>query len=423
MKTPTIHTRREFLANCGAVSIGMAIPQFLTHTAAAVGGQAGWEPGSGAALPGFKDDHVLVVIQLSGGNDGLNTLVPHTDDAYFRARPRLALRAKDCIRLTDDLSLNRNLSGLRELYDEGNVAIVEGVGYPNPDRSHFRSMEIWHAASDSDQILADGWVGRYFDNHCQGRPVPTAGVSIGEDQVPQAFEGTKGMGVAFSNPDQFGYIGGKMGDDTQSFRALNRPDASSRNKSLDFVRHVTANAMVSADKIHQVARKTRNTIPYPGGPVARHLSIVARMIGGGLGARIYYVSLGGFDTHTNQRGQQDRLLRLYSQGVSAFMKDLKSMGAGRQVTIMTFSEFGRRVGENANQGTDHGTAAPMFVIGEQVKGGLKGERPSLTDLDEGDLQFTTDFRSVYASVLNQWFSVDPATVFGREFPTLDLIQA
>ncbi len=420
MKPMMLQTRREFMCNCGLVTAGLTLPQFLVQTAQSVAAEQGWEPASGAPLPGFKDDHVLVVVQFSGGNDGLNTVIPHSDDHYFKSRPKLALEGNNRIRVNDDLSLNNGLSGLKGLYDSGKVAIVEGVGYPNPNRSHFRSMEIWHTASDSDKNDLNGWIGRYFDNACDGRPQATAGVFLG-NELPQAFYGTKGMGVSFSNPDDFGYVAGKKGDDTRSFRAMNDKNEPAENHTVDFLRHMTDGAMVSADRVHQIANKFKNDNKYPKDPFALGLATIARMIAGGLGSRIYYIALGGFDTHANQRGQQDRLLARYSQGVTAFWRDLAEMKHDKHVLMMTFSEFGRRVSENASGGTDHGTAAPMFLIGDKIKGGLHGQRPSLTDLDQGDLKFTTDFRSVYASVLSQWFNVKPSVVLGRDFKQLNLI--
>ncbi|MBI3735312.1 DUF1501 domain-containing protein, partial [Candidatus Sumerlaeota bacterium] len=416
MKPVRLHTRREFLGNCGIAATGMALPQFLLKTAQSVAAQSGWEQGSGAPLPGFKDDHILVVIQLSGGNDGLNTVIPHQDDGYFKARPRLALEGGKRLRLDDQTSFNNVMSGMKALHDDGKLAIVEGVGYPNPDRSHFRSMEIWHTAVDSDKSEYTGWVGRYFDNCCEGKPEPTSGIYLG-NELPQAFYGKKGIGVSFSSPDEFGYVAGKKGDDTRSFRSMNDATAKAGNKSLEFLRHVTDGAMVSQERIHAIARKVKNETNYPGDPFASGLATIARMIAGGLGTRIYYTALGGFDTHSNQIGTQDRLLQRYSEAVAAFYNDLRKMGESRRVLVMTFSEFGRRVAENASGGTDHGTAAPMFLIGDPVKGGFHGKRPSLTDLDQGDLKFTTDFRWVYATVMQRWLGAKPSLHHRRIDPS------
>jgi uncharacterized protein (DUF1501 family) len=420
--TSTLRTRREFLCNCGIVTAGLTLPQFLLHTATSVAAQSGWEAGSAVPLPGFKDDHVLVVIQLGGGNDGLNMLVPYSDDAYRRARPKIGVSPADLLKIDDHLAFNASATSLKKLYDGGKVAIVEGVGYPNPDRSHFRSMEIWHTASDSDRFDSTGWIGRYFDNHCEGKPIPTAGVFVGAE-LPQAFDGTRGMGVAFSAPESFGYVAGKKGDDTRSYRQMNAAKEPTKNESLDFLRHVTDNANISTDKIHTIAANSKNAIQYPANPLAQSLATIARMIRGGLGARLYYTAISGFDTHANQANAHNRLLTGLGDAVEAFQRDLHQMGESRRVLTLTFSEFGRRVNENASGGTDHGTAGPMMLIGDMVNPGLKGQRPSLTDLDEGDLKFTTDFRSVYATVLRHWFTINPKTVMGREFPMLDIVKA
>lgn len=416
-----LRTRREFLCNCGIVTAGLTMPQFLLHTAQSVAAEGGWEAGSAAPLPGFKDDHVLVVIQLSGGNDGLNTLIPFSDDAYRKARPRIGVSPADLLKIDGDVALNAAAKQLKGLYDAGKLAIIEGVGYPNPDRSHFRSMEIWHTASDSDKFETTGWIGRYFDNHCSGKPIPTAGVFVG-GELPQAFDSSRGMGVAFTTPESFGYVAGKKGDDSRSYRLMNSNHVPAPNETLDFLRHITDSANVSTDKIHSIAAQSKNAVKYPNNQLAENLATIARMIAGGLGSRIYYTSLGGFDTHANQQGAQARLLTTFADSVEAFQRDLRQLGESRRVITMAFSEFGRRVEENASMGTDHGTAGPMFLIGDAVQGGLKGQRPSLTDLDGGDLKHTTDFRGVYASVLSGWFNINPKTVLGREYPKLNLVQ-
>lgn len=348
-------------------------------------------------------------------------LVPYSDDAYRKARPKLGVSPADLLKIDDHIALNVSGSGLKGLYDGGKLAIIEGVGYPNPDRSHFRSMEIWHTASDSERFESTGWIGRYFDNHCQGKPIPTAGVFVG-GELPQAFDSTRGMGVAFSTPESFGYVAGKKGDDTRSFRQMNA-NQETKNESLDFLRHITDNANISTDKIHSIAANSKNEVKYPANALAQSLSTIARMIHGGLGSRLYYTAISGFDTHANQPNAHNRLITTLGEAVDAFQRDLHEMGESRRVLTLTFSEFGRRVNENASGGTDHGTAGPMLLIGDAVNPGLKGQRPSLTDLDGGDLKFTTDFRSVYASVLRQWFNINPASVLGREFPQLELVKA
>lgn len=414
-KESLLFTRREFLRSTSLLAVGAAMPGFLARSVAAASG-----PEKDAAAA-FKDDRILVVIQLGGGNDGLNTVVPFADDAYHRSRPSIALKPKQILRLTDHVGLHPNLTGINKLADAGKLTIVEGVGYPNPNRSHFRSMEIWQTATDSNKSSSTGWIGRYLDSTCEGQPEPVAGVALGGER-PQAFNGTKGLGVAFQDPETFGWNEGVGAARDENFRKLNaayRPE----NDTLDFLRKVTANAVLSADRVQEVSKKYKGGVEYPGDPFAVSLKTVAKMIAGGLPTRIYYVTLGGFDTHANQLGSHGGLMKRFSEGVAAFQRDLEKQGNADRVVTLTFSEFGRRVAENGSGGTDHGTAAPMFIIGNQINAGMAGRAPSLTDLDNGDLKFTTDFRSVYGSVLEQWLGSPSAAVLGRPFPQMGLIKS
>ncbi|MFP6583100.1 MAG: DUF1501 domain-containing protein [Candidatus Hydrogenedentota bacterium] len=405
-------TRRDFMKHATVYSaLGAVAPHFLTRTVEA----------ATQSIAGFDSNRVLVVVQLGGGNDGLNTLVPHTDDAYHRARPSLGLKKTDILPITDDLGFNKSLVGLKNLYDNGDLAIIQGVGYPNPDRSHFRSMEIWHTASDSDQYDSTGWIGRYFDHECDGAARPQVGVAIGKER-PQAFDGTEGFGVSFENPAQYGWNEGSSGDTTQNFTDINAPESKPKESNLDFLRHVTSNAILSSREVNEAAQRAkRDMAPRRGRPINATLSNIASLIKHDLATRIYYVSASGFDTHANQLGAHTNLLSQVSQGLSEFQAQLKKDGTASQVTTMIFSEFGRRVSENKSGGTDHGTAAPMFLMGENVTPGLHGRAPSLTDLDQGDLKFTTDFRNVYATLLKDWLHTDPKKILGQKFDTLPLI--
>lgn len=411
MKESCLCTRREFLQTTSLVAVGALMPSFLAEAAAAA---------ARGSIAGFADDRILVVVQLGGGNDGLNTVVPFTDDAYHRARPRLALKADSLLRLDDRTGLHSNLTALKELYDTGLVSIVEGVGYPNPNRSHFRSMEIWHTATDSNRYSDTGWIGRYFDAACSGEAEPVAGVAVGGER-PQAFSGKRGFGVAMSDPSSFGWTEGQGEARERNFSQLNAP-RQAPNETLDFLRKVTANAVISSDRVRAVAQSYKGGVQYPNDAFAQGLQTVAKMIAGSLPTRIYYVTLGGFDTHANQQGTHGNLLQRFSNGVAAFMRDMKHQGNSERVLVLTFSEFGRRVAENGSSGTDHGTAAPMFLIGDAVRPGLAGARPSLTDLDSGDLKHTTDFRAVYASVLRGWMGTDPAAVLGHDFGPVPILK-
>jgi uncharacterized protein (DUF1501 family) len=440
----TLHTRRKFLRTSvlGAAA-AWTVPVFLEKTFFALDAMAA---DSLTQTVTGKDGPILVVLQLAGGNDGLNTVVPFADDEYHRARPRLGLSPGSILKFNDYAGLNGRLTGFKSLFDEGRLAVVQGVGYPNPNRSHFRSTEIWQTGSDADRTVSEGWIGRYFDNCCSGAD-PTIGVAIG-DEMPQAFAAKTPTGVTFTQPEQFRYRSseqaraGHFSQEELFFRQINSSAgidesanapgegasignlagaAKNGGNAMDFLRRTALDAQLSSDKILAIARKYKSTVTYPPGQLASALSIIARMIAGGLSTRVYYASQGGFDTHAGQMNAHERLMGDLNAAVSAFVADLKQQGNFERVLLMTFSEFGRRVAENANGGTDHGAAAPMFLIGGSTKAGAFGKYPSLTDLDRGDLKFNTDFRSVYGTVLEQWLKAPSELVLGRKFPILPLV--
>ena len=439
---PTLHTRRKFLRTSmlGAAA-SWTLPVFLEKTFFTLDAMAA-EAVTQAATG--KDGTILVVLQMAGGNDGLNMVVPFGDDAYYRSRPRLGIPAGQILKVDSYAGLNPKLTGLKSLFDEGHLSIIQGVGYPNPNRSHFRSTEIWQTASDADRNESEGWLGKYFDSCCAGAD-PTVGVAIG-DQMPQAFVARALTGVTFSKPEQFRWMPsekrtGPMSAEETFFRQLNggndedtAPAANTGgsigaiaggtkvNKSaVDFLQRTALDAQLSSDKILAIARKYKSNMPYPKGQLAASLSLIARMIAGGLPTRVYYASQGGFDTHAGQLNTHDRLMTELNGSLSAFVADLKEQGNFDHVLLMTFSEFGRRVGDNANGGTDHGAAAPMFVLGGAVKPGLYGKCTSLTDLDHGDLKFNTDFRSVYGTILDRWLRAPSELVLGHKFSSLPII--
>ena len=392
-----------------------------------------------------KDGTILVVLQMAGGNDGLNMVVPYADDIYYRSRPKLGLPADKVLKLNSYAGLNGKLTGLKALFDEGHLSVVQGIGYPNPNRSHFRSTEIWQTASDADRNESEGWLGRYFDNCCAGAD-PTVGVAIGEE-MPQAFAAKTPTGITFSQPEQFRWrpsekVEGRMSAEESFFRQLNEsaggeetlqtaseggsigaiPGKSKTDLStIDFLQRTALDAQLSSDKILAIARKYESNVPYPQGRLAASLSMIARMIAGGLPTRVYYASQGGFDTHAGQVNAHERLMGELNDALSAFATDLKQQGNFDRVLLITFSEFGLRLVENANGGTDHGAAAPMFILGGAVKPGLFGKYPSLSDLDHDDLKFNTDFRSVYGTVLDKWLRAPSQVVLGRKFPALPII--
>jgi uncharacterized protein (DUF1501 family) len=438
----SLRTRREFLRSTvlgGALS--WTVPTFLANTFSAMQAEAA---DKATQVATGHDSSILVILQMAGGNDGLNTVVPYTNDYYHRARPRMGLKEKQILKINDDLGFHSNLAGFKDLYDAGQLAVIQGVGYPNPNRSHFRSTEIWQTACDAEAIASYGWLGRYFDNTCSGCE-PTVAVNIGR-QMPQAFAAKNPKGVSLDSPQNYRFMAseksksGEMSSAEQSFRKLNEPDSEMIENSggtvgaihgaakhtgsvLDFVERTALDAQISSDKIRAIANRIENKASYPASQLGNSLKLVAKLIGGGLPTRIFYVSQGGYDTHTNQTGTHERLLKELGDSVKAFVEDIKAQGNLSRVLLMTFSEFGRRVAENASSGTDHGAAAPMFVIGEKVKAGLLGQSPSLApaDLFQGDLKYQVDFRSVYAGVLEGWLKTKSEPVLGKKFSPLQLL--
>jgi len=438
----SLHTRREFLRRTVlGSSLAWTVPVFLADTFSAL--QAGAAEKATQIETG-RDATILVVLQMAGGNDGINTVVPYANDFYHKARPKIGLKAGDVLKLNDQVGLHPAMTGFKELYDAGQLAIIQGVGYPNPNRSHFRSTEIWQTASDANRVEKNGWIGRYFDNDCPGAD-PTAGVVIG-NQLPQSFFAAKPKGVVFNNPQNYRFMASGAGTE-ESYKKLNdaelaqmqAEDASANSggsiamlpagmpmtggRAVEFISRTALDAQQSSDEIRAIAAKVQNTATYPNSQLGGGLKMVAKLIGGGLPTRIYYVSQGGYDTHTNQLASQQRLLGDLAGSLKSFVDDMKAQGNLGRVVVMTFSEFGRRVAENANGGTDHGAAAPMFVIGDKVKAGLLGEYPSLasSDLYQGDVKYNVDFRSVYAGVLEDWLKTKSAPILGKQFTPLPVV--
>ena len=435
----TLQTRREFLRRTVlGSSLAWTVPAFLANTFSVLQAEAA---DSAIQTPTGKDASILVVLQMAGGNDGINTVVPYANDFYHKARPRIGLKAADVLKINDEIGLHGAMKGFKSLYDAGQLSIIQGVGYPNPNRSHFRSTEIWQTASNSDRVEKYGWVGRYFDNACPGAD-PAVGVVIG-NQLPQSFFAAKPKGIVFNNPQNYRFMSNGAGTE-ESYKKLNELEMSSPlpddnsggsiamlpagmpmtgGRAVDFISRTALDAQHSSEEVRAIAARVQNQAEYPGSQLGGSLKLVAKLIGGGLPTRIYYVSQGGYDTHTNQLGSQQRLLGDLAESVKAFTDDLRAQGNMGRVLVMTFSEFGRRVSENANGGTDHGAAAPMFIVGNKVKAGLHGQYPSLApaDLYQGDVKYNVDFRSVYAGVLENWLKTKSAPILGKQFAPLPVV--
>lgn len=364
------------------------------------------------------DGKIFVVIQLSGGNDGLNTVVPFEDDLYYNQRTKIAIAKTDVIQLSDQLGFNPALKPLKAIWDNGWMNIINGVGYPNPDRSHFRSMDIWQTASESSEYLSTGWLGRYLDSSCSGCDKPYNVIEV-DDTLSLALKGQTKKGIALKSPEDL-YRSAKHGFFAEV--SAGHDPSLLHEDNLGYLYKTMRETTSSADYIYQNGRIADTTQAYPDNAFANQLKTISRFIRSGLSTRVYYVSLGGFDTHNNQRDRQDKLLQTYADGVSAFLNDLKTAGKLNDVLVMTFSEFGRRVEQNASNGTDHGTANNIFLFGGALKKtGFQNDRPSLQNLDEGDLKFLVDFRNVYATVLDKWLNVSHPSILNKNFSTLDFV--
>jgi uncharacterized protein (DUF1501 family) len=373
-------------------------------------------PALGATI---DPSNVLVVVQMGGGNDGLNTVVPYSDDAYGRARPNLRIADPQVLKIDGRVGLNPALAGLMDLYKDGKVAIVQGVGYPKPNLSHFEATQIWETASPQ-TALTTGWLGRYLDRTQQPQSNLFRAAAVG-DVLPQALVAQRVDVPAIGALGAFAYNTGKDVQSKATAGSIYDGSPAGRSPYLAMIRDTARAAYHGGDTLRSKVASYKTSITYPSDPFSQQLRLAAQLIGSDAGSRIVFVSIGSFDTHAGQRAQQDRLLKYLGDGISAFYKDLAEHGNADRVLTMTFSEFGRRVSQNASAGTDHGTAAPLFAVGGKVKGGLYGQPPSLTDLDNGNLKFNVDFRSVYATVIERWLGRNPSEVLSGTFETLNFV--
>jgi uncharacterized protein (DUF1501 family) len=416
-------TRREFIHNGLAfVSLGLAMPHFLMQAAAAdpAGAQA---PG----VPTIPAGKILVVIEMSGGNDGLNTVIPFADPNYAKLRPNIGIKASDVVKIDGNLGMHPKLKPFGAMYEQGHLAIVNSVGYPNPNRSHFQSMDIWQMGNPEIDIKDRvGWLARYFDDDGHLKSNPLSGVTLGSS-LPLTLFSESAPVSAVGNGRDYGFRvdAGDRDKQLATLKAL-YAQGTVAGGNAEFVRNVGSDAYSSSLQLQQAMdhydTKAGDAAKYPrNNGFADGLQTIARLIAGGLGTRVYYHSLGGFDTHANQPYQHGQLLGQLADGLKAFFDDLTLQGRANDVIVMTFSEFGRRVKENGSAGTDHGAGSVMFLAGASVKGGLYGEAPNLGDLDDGDVRFHTDFRSVYATLLDNWLGCKSSGVLSGTFPHLGFV--
>ncbi|HMO12923.1 MAG TPA: DUF1501 domain-containing protein [Pirellulaceae bacterium] len=404
--------RRQFIqasfSNAALISLSWQVPSFLVNAT--------------RSTTTKNADRILVVIQLSGGNDGLNTVIPYGDDAYYRNRFTLAIDQPAVLKINDYLGLHPALRGFSEMLDLRRLAIVQGVGYPNPNRSHFESMDLWHTAHRIAENRQLGWLGRCLEDHYGlTQELPAIHYGDGKQPLALATRGTPAPSIA--NLDQFrlniadrkGFLSGLRQD-----MSVRRP--SDHNPLLGYIHDSAGIALKTSERLENIIETTRELAAYPATRLGRKLAAVSQLMDSGLGTRIYYVTHDGFDTHANQGTTHAALLQELGDAVLAFTNDLDKRGHLERTAIVSFSEFGRRVRENASRGTDHGAAAPLFIAGGDVNSGLLNEHPSLTDLDEGDLKFSIDYRRIYATLLDDWLGIDSESILGGRFPAFDLFS-
>jgi uncharacterized protein (DUF1501 family) len=400
--------RRQFLIRTlqgsSLVALGSVVPQFVARTAQ-------------AATPG--KDNILVVLEMTGGNDGLNTVIPYADDLYHKARPTLRQTKDVVIRLDDHVGLHSGMQGLKPLWQQGHLAVVQGVGYPNPERSHFEAMDTWQSADPKGRFNT-GWLGRAAtESHNASGGVPI--LHLGQTRLPLALSGAPGGGaVSLNDQNSFrlemdGAQAGRQKTRRRLLEDLSAPAAKSTEDDLtSFVRRRQVQTLTAVETLRELLEGP-NALPRQGGGLTQKLQLIAGLIARGFGTRIFYVSLDGFDTHSGQAPTHANLLTDLANSIGAFFQTLKTTGHDSRVRLMTFSEFGRRVQENSSRGTDHGAASCLFVAGPSVKGSVVGKHPSLKDLDADDLKFHTDFRRVYATLLDGWLGCDSKAVLGGKW--------
>jgi uncharacterized protein (DUF1501 family) len=375
--------RRNFLSLTGTFTGGLLVlPEFLNAFAKTSNLVVG--------------EQCLVFVQLNGGNDGLNTFIPYEDPLYYALRPKIGIATDLVLGKNQGMGFHPSLKGFAQMQQNGDLSVIQNVGYPEPIHSHFRSQEIWQTATDSNKYINDGWLGRYLDLQCKDHN-PTAGINI--DSIDNlALKGKEPNSITIKDLSNF-----KVRKSDEETTIL------SKNPQLDFVRKVATSVVEGSGEIQKALQKSKSEITYDKTGLAKNLEWIARLVKGNLNSKVYYTSLNGFDTHDNQLGAHGRKLTELNDAIFSFYTDLKQAELLQNVTIVVFSEFGRRVKDNGS-GTDHGTAAPMFVIGGKNKGSIIGNNPKLNQLDNGDLQHEIDFRSVYASLLNQKLDFDPTQI-------------
>ena len=392
--------RRDFLKISSLASASLLLPGFLKSMTF-----------EGALNPTQKK---LIVLQFTGGNDGLNTIIPIKNDIYFRERNKIAIQ--DSLKLNDETGINPALSYFKNLYDSGELSVMNNVGYPNPDKSHFRSMDIWQSASRSDEYLDTGWIGRFLDEECYRCQHPTQALEV-DDMLSLALKGENNKAFAFKDPKKL-----YQTSQEKYFKSIYDHHHSHDDETASYLYQTLGSTINNADYIFDKSKSVKTAKDYPNTKLGKDFKTVASLIKSDINTQVYYLSIGSFDTHVNQNERQQKLFEEINGAVESFVADMKKNGLFDDILLMTFSEFGRRVAQNASNGTDHGTANQMFFIsGGLKKKGLLNDLPNLEKLNDGDLIYTEDFRKVYATVLKKWLSADSSKILGWKNGMYDFI--
>ena len=371
---------------------------------------------AGTPLPGLPggDDRVLLLVNLQGGNDGLNAVVPHGNPLYYQMRPSLAIAQGDVLAIDAQTGFNPKMRALKAMYDKGMVAVVQSVGYPDPDHSHFRSTEIWQTAAP-DRYEHTGWLGRYLDQAQLPKENLFNGVALAQ-VLPEALISSTIDVPSVAQLGGYGLVSDRSAIAKHTYTELVTDNRFPfRSPYLGHVAEIEDHAQRGSEELPKLLAGYKTDASYPATPLGRSLALAAQIVGSKLGTRVLYVQHGSFDTHVSQQATQDRLLSEFSDAVAAFYDDLAAHGNDKRVLSLTFSEFGRRIAENGSRGTDHGEASPLFMIGGGVKGGLYGDAPDLSATNMGNVRFTTDFRSVYATVLERWLGRPSQAILAGNF--------
>lgn len=357
---------------------------------------------------------ILVILQFTGGNDGLNTIIPIRNDLYYKNRTKIAIKA--ALKLTDEAAIHPSLEYFKTLYDNAELAVLNNVGYPNPDKSHFRSMDIWQSASKSDEFLETGWVGRFLDESCYSCAHPTQALEI-DDMLSLAMKGNKRKAMALKDPKRL-----YQSSREEYYKNLYQNHHHHEEETVDYLYQTLGDTLNNAEYIFTESKMRPTKTSYPDTQIGKDFKTISSLIQSDINTQVYYLQIGSFDTHINQNQRQNELFSQINNALKAFVEDLKQQQLFQDTMIMTFSEFGRRVAENASNGTDHGTANQMFFIsGGLQKKGILNALPDLENLNDGDLIFTEDFRKVYATVLTNWLKADPAKILGWKNGLYDFV--